>query len=359
MSRYRRSIGWAFRQGINHIAQGISCRYDVPWCRPSKIIFCLTLRCNLRCKMCGIWKSPKTKELSLQEWKSVIIKLKEWLGPFRVQVAGGEIFIRDDIFDLVKFASENDVLAGVVSNGTLLDGERAERLIDAGLGYFDVSLDGINPETHDYIRGTTGVHEKALSVIRRVNELRKRKGSNLVMYAPVIVCGYNMNELIDVVHFVENENLDAVMFNPLGPACDADTKWWKKSDLWPKEGDLDKLYRIIDRLISMKMNGAKIINSVDQLHAMKAYFADPSSRSSNNCMVGMTNFLLSADGNIHLCFKMPPIGNYTDPFAYVWASKRAEEVRKRIKGCTYECSPGNLPYRRNLLQEMKRYLSFK
>lgn len=309
--------------------------------------------------MCGIWKGPKTRELSLEEWKKVIIKLKEWLGPFRVQLAGGEIFLRDDIFDLISFASKNDVLAGVVSNGTLLQGEQAERLIDAGLGYFDVSLDGINPETHDYIRGAKGVHEKALSVIRRVNELRKRKGSQLVMYTPAIVCGYNMDELIDLVRFVENEDLDAVMFNPLGPACDADTRWWEKSDLWPRRGDLSRLNGIIDRLIMMKIDGARIINSVDQLHAMKTYFADPLSRSADDCMVGVTNFLLSADGNIHLCFKMPPIGKYTDSFADVWSSKRTEQVRMQIKRCTYECSPGNLPYRRSLLQEIKRYLSFE
>jgi len=358
MSRYRRSLGWAFRQGINHIAQGISCRYDVPWCRPSKIIFCLTLRCNLKCKMCGIWKSPKTSELTLEEWKNVIVKLKSWLGPFRVQLAGGEIFIRDDIFDLVAFASANNVLTGIVSNGTMLEGEQAEKLIDSGLGYFDVSLDGVKPETHDYIRGCKGVHEKAISVIRRVNQLRKRKGSDLVMYAPVIVCGYNMNELIELVRFVEDEDLDAVMFNPLGPACDADTRWWERSDLWPERGELGKLNHIIDQLISMKMHGARIINSVDQLHAMKAYFSDPSSRGANSCMVGMTNFLLSADGDVHLCFKMPPIGKHTDPFPKVWASQTARNVRREIRECTYECSPGNLPYRRSLLREIERYLRF-
>ena len=359
MSRYRRSPGWAFRQGINHMAQGLSYRYDVACCKPSKIIFCLTLRCNLKCRMCGIWKSPKTKELSLEEWKEIILKLKEWLGPFRAQLAGGEIFIRDDIFDLVRFASKNDVLAGVVSNGTMLEGGKAEKLIDAGLGYFDVSLDGINPETHDYIRGCKGVHEKAVSVIRHVNALRKRKGNNLVMYVPAIVCGYNMNELVDLVHFVEKENLDAILFNPLGPACDADTRWWEKSDLWPKSGEINKLNRIIDKLISMKQHGAKIINSADQLKAMKAYFADPAFKKSNDCMVGMTNFLLSSDGNIHLCFKMPPIGKYSDSFAEVWTSKTAKNVRREIKRCPYECSPGNLPYRRNLFREIQRYLGFK
>jgi len=359
MSRYRRSLGWAVEQGINHVAQGISYRHDLSWCKPSKIIFCLTLRCNLKCKMCGIWKGPKVRELSLPEWKNVIVKLKRWLGPFRVQLAGGEIFIRKDIFDLVRFASENNVLAGVVSNGTMLEAEKAEKLIDAGLGYFDVSLDGMNPETHDYIRGCEGVHEKAISVIKHMNVLRKQKDSKLVMYAPVIVCGYNRKELVDLVYFAEEEGLDAVMFNPLGPACDADTMWWEKSDLWPKDGELAELNGVIDRLISMKKSGARIINSIEQLHAMKSYFSNPSFNCNDGCMVGMTNFLLSADGNIHLCFKMPPIGNHTEDFSAVWASKQAKTVRKEIKDCTYECSPGNLPYRRSLLREIQRYLGFK
>ena len=359
MSRYKRSLSWALKQGINHIAQGVSHRFDVSLCRPSKVIFCLTLRCNLKCKMCGIWRTEKVRELTLDQWKEVIVKLKKWLGPFRIQIAGGEIFIREDIFDLIRFASENGVLAGIVTNGTMLDRDRVERLIDAGLGYFDVSLDGVKPETHDYIRGYRGVHEKALSTIRITNELRKKKNSNMVMYVPAIICGHNMDELVDLVEFVDREGLDAVMFNPLGPACDSDTSWWERSDLWPRPNKLEKLGGIIDNLIAMKKGGAKIINSVDQLNEMKSYFNDPSLMRGGCCTVGVTNFLLSADGNIHFCFKMPPIGRHVDDFPKMWAGQRAREVRRQIKGCSYECTPGNLPYRRSLLKEIQRYLTFK
>jgi MoaA/NifB/PqqE/SkfB family radical SAM enzyme len=287
------------------------------------------------------------------------LNLKEWLGPFRVQIAGGEIFIRDDVVDLVRFASSNDVLIGIVTNGTLLDGELGERLIDAGLGFLDISLDGVNPQTHDNIRGVNGVYEKAMSSILNINHLRKKKNSNLVMYLSTIVMGYNMNELVDIVHLVEREHLDGVMLHPLGPPHDEGPNWWERSDLWPKAEELNKLYRIIDTLISMKEEGARIINSIDQFMEMKPYFRDPSAWRGTNCPVGVTNFLLSVDGNIHFCLKQPPIGKYTDPLDQVWASEAARKMRSEIKACSLECSPGNFAFRRSLFKEIRRYLKYK
>jgi len=96
---------------------------------------------------------PKREELTTEEWKKVLLDLKDWLGPYRVQIAGGEIFLRDDIVELVHFASDHDILIGIVSNGTMIDQGMADRLMAAGLSYLDISIDGIHPETHDYIRG--------------------------------------------------------------------------------------------------------------------------------------------------------------------------------------------------------------
>jgi radical SAM protein with 4Fe4S-binding SPASM domain len=78
-----------------------------------------------------------------------------------------------------------------------------------------------------------------------------------------------------------------------------------------------------------------------------------------HCMVGVTNLSITADGNIHTCFKMPPLGNVrqTTPQA-VWDSKEARELRKKIKCCDIHCSPGNFVYRRSLLSEALRYLRY-
>lgn len=359
MGRYKRSLWWAFSQFVNREFQGISYKFDVGLCKPSRIIFCLTLRCNIKCRQCGIWRTPKKKELTTDEWKKIIIELRSWVGPYRLQIAGGEIFLRDDIVELVRFASSNDVLIGIVSNGTMIDQEMARELVGAGLSYLDISIDGIRPETHDYIRGVEGVYDKAILTIDNIKEHIKKANSNLSITVATVIMSTNMDELIDIVKWAQKEELNGVIFNPLGPTCDSDTQWYDKSELWPQKGALEKMDKILDQLILMKKGGAHILNSEEQLLEMKIYFRDPSIPRGDNCKVGVTNFLFSCDGEIHLCFHMPSIGNYKEPFKEIWHSEKARIVREMIKRCKYECSPGNFSYRRGLIKEIKRYLEYR
>lgn len=359
MGRYKRSMGWAFSQFVNRTLQDIDYKFDVGYCRPSRIIFCLTLKCNIQCRQCGIWRTPKKKELITEEWKTIIFELKNWLGPYRVQIAGGEIFLRDDIVELVRFANKNDVLIGMVSNGTMIDNEMAKELVNAGLSYFDISIDGIRPETHDYIRGVRGVYDKAIATIQYLKNHIKETNSNLSITVATVIMGPNMDELIDIVKWAQEEGLNGVIFNPLGPACDSDSQWYDKSELWPPKKDLENLDNILDQLVAMRKNGAKILNSEDQFLEMKTYFRKPSMPRGSNCRVGVTNFLMSCDGEIHLCFHMPSIGSYREPPKEVWNSERAKRVRNMIKQCNYECSPGNFIYRRSLIKEIQRYLEYR
>jgi MoaA/NifB/PqqE/SkfB family radical SAM enzyme len=359
MARYQRSLWWAFNQFTNRISQDVAYKFDAGYCLPQRIIFCLTLRCNIKCKQCGIWRTENKKELTAEQWKKIMLELREWLGSYRLQIAGGEIFIREDIIDLVQFASKNDILIGIVSNGTLIQEPIARRLVDSGLGYLDISIDGLSPEVHDYIRGVKGVHEKALQAIRHVKSFRDRAKSDLSIALATVVMGPNIGELVDLVKWVQSEGLNGISLNPLGPACDADAKWYDHSELWPKKEELAKLESIMDQLVDMKNNGAPIMNSSDQLIEMKNYFRNPCVPIGSNCMVGVTNFLISCDGEIHFCFRLPAIGNLDQPFRATWRSEKAGDVRRQIKACQRECSPGNFIYRRGIFKEIERYLQFK
>jgi MoaA/NifB/PqqE/SkfB family radical SAM enzyme len=151
--------------------------------------------------------------------------------------------------------------------------------------------------------------------------------------------------------------LDGVIFNPLGPTLDSDPEWFKKTDLW--FDDLGAINAVLDELIAMKKAGAKILNPVEQFEGMKTYFADPTLLQTVNCMVGITNLSLTADGNVHTCFKMPPLGNVRKMSVRdMWDSQETRELRKKIRGCTIHCSPGNFVYRRSFVSEVKRFLTY-
>jgi len=355
MRKRNKSLGWAFNQLINRSLQGLSYRMDRGLSKPTRVILCMTLRCNIKCMQCAIWRMPATDELTTDEWKKVISDLRSWLGPCRVQLAGGETFVRKDITDIVSHATGNDVLTGVVSNGILITKELARKIVDSGLGYIHISVDGVTAEVHDHIRGIPGLHAKTMTALGHLAEAGRGSGMSICM--ATIINRRNMHELAAIVRKAEEMGLDGVIFNPLGPTIDSDPEWFRKTDLW--FDDLGEINGVLDDLIAMKKAGAKILNPPEQFEGMKDYFANPTLLMREHCMVGVTNLSITADGNIHTCFKMPPLGNVrqTTPQA-VWDSKEARELRKKIKCCDIHCSPGNFVYRRSLLSEAIRYLRY-
>jgi MoaA/NifB/PqqE/SkfB family radical SAM enzyme len=351
-----KSLMWAINQFANRCLQGISYSTDRGLAKPTRVIFCVTLRCNIKCRQCAIWRMPNTDELTTDEWKKVIYDLRQWLGPYRVQLAGGETFVREDIPDIVKYASENDVLTGVVTNGTMITDELAERIVGSGLGYMHVSVDGIKPETHDFIRGIPGLHEKTMAGLDRL--LKAAKGSGMSLCIATVIMKQNMHELVDLVEWVEKtEGLDGIIFNPLGPTVDSDPDWYRKTELW--FDDLAAINKVIDRLKDLKKKGAKILNPPEQFDEMKTYFERPFLLMRDNCRVGITNLSITSDGYMHTCFKMPALGNVREISPReAWNSSEAREIRRKIKSCDIHCSPGNFVYRRSLLSEVIRYFKY-
>jgi MoaA/NifB/PqqE/SkfB family radical SAM enzyme len=298
---------------------------------------------------------PKSEELTTDEWKKAIYDLRKWIGPCRVQLAGGETFVRRDVTEIVRFATDNGVLTGLVSNGTMITRELARDIVDSGLGYIHISVDGISSETHDYIRGIPGVYDKTMTGIDHLLEASRSSGMSISI--ATIIMKKNMHELVDLVKWVEGKGLDGIIFNPLGPTVDSDPDWYKKTDLWFDE--LGEINRILDRLIELKRKGAKILNPPQQFEEMKKYFEKPYLLMRDNCMVGITNLGITCDGYIHTCLKMPPLGNVRDvSVEEVWDSEKAREVRRMVKKCDIHCSPGNFVYRRSLMGEAIRFIKF-
>ena len=355
MHKRNKTLEWAFNQLVNRSLQGWSYRHDRGLAKPTRIIFCVTLRCNIKCQQCAIWRMPKKEELTTEEWKKVITDLSSWIGPCRIQLAGGEIFMRRDITDIIDFATQQGVLTGVVTNGTMIDRPLARKIVNSGLGYIHISVDGIRPETHDEVRGIPGLYARTMAAVDAL--LEAGRGSGMSISFATVISRKNMHELVDLVHLVERKGLDGIIFNPLGPTIDSDPEWYKKTDLW--FDDLTSINRVLDQLTELKHSGAKILNPPEQLEGMKKYFEQPYLLMHDRCMVGITNLSITCDGFIHTCFKMAPLGNVREVTPRdAWDSAKAWEIRRMIKNCDIHCSPGNFVYRRSLISEALRFLRF-
>jgi MoaA/NifB/PqqE/SkfB family radical SAM enzyme len=355
MRKRNKSLGWAANQLVNRSLQGWSYRHDSGLGKPTRIVFSVTLRCNIKCQQCAIWRMPKQEELTTEEWKKTIADLRGWIGPCRLQLVGGETFVRKDMTDIIGFATSQGVLTGVVTNGTMIDRALAERIVASGLGYAHVSLDGVRPETHDEVRGIPGLHVKTMAAIDHL--LAAARGSGMSISLATVISRKSMPELVDLVRLVEAKGLDGIIFNPLGPTIDSDPEWHKKTDLW--FDDPAQIDRVLDQLVALKRGGAKILNPPEQLEGLKDYFRKPERTLGEQCMVGVTNLGVTCDGFIHTCFKMPPLGNVREiGLRDAWNSAKAREVRGMIKTCNIHCSPGNFVYRQGLVSSAMRFLRY-
>ncbi|MDP6933497.1 MAG: radical SAM protein, partial [Myxococcota bacterium] len=79
--------------------------------------FGITHRCNLTCKMCGIWRYGNEKEeLSDDEIREMAARMRR-LGVAQVSIGGGEPYARQNMEEVAGFFIEQGLNLRVLTNG--------------------------------------------------------------------------------------------------------------------------------------------------------------------------------------------------------------------------------------------------
>lgn len=345
-----------FEQTTNYLLQETSLWLNCCLCKPTAINIDITNRCNCRCKQCDIWKSDEGTELPTEAWKAILIKLKEWRGLFNLTIGGGEPFLRKDIVELIAFASRHGILTNVLTNGILINEKIVSQLEHSGLDRIAVSIDGLSRETNDITRGIKGAFEKTL---KAVNLLSKMKSGPLVTVSTIIM-KTNLNDLVEMAKWADAKGINGILFQSLNAnfATNYKPDWYKTNELWID--NYDDVCRVLNELIKMKRQGIRIINSVEQLEDMKAYFKNPNATTEKrNCKVGWQNFCIVPNGDVQLCYQMNPIGNvFRDSPEDVWCSEKAKQLRKNIKYCKRPCSILNCNYSSSFREKAARFANY-
>ncbi len=166
----------------------------------------LTDNCNLRCISCTCWHENTTGELSEDEWRSVVDQLAQ-LGFIKINFTGGEALIRRDAARIIAHAREAGISdLHLNSNGLLLDEDRIDEVIAAGVRSFNVSIDGPDAATHDAIRGRQGAYDDTIEAIRALVERRPRQ--ELAIRLNFTVMRDNCDRLADMAHLAQELDVD-------------------------------------------------------------------------------------------------------------------------------------------------------
>jgi radical SAM protein with 4Fe4S-binding SPASM domain len=297
----------------------------------------LTERCNLRCRHCYQEGRPSA-EMALPEIKEVIAEIagmfNAWRETYGLELApsfsltGGEPFLRSDFFNIVEDIAGRGFAVFVLSNGTVIDRDRARKLAALGVKGVQVSMEGPR-EVHDQIRGS-GSFAAAVAGIRELLQAGVRVSLNTTLST---VNADHFLELVDLAVLLKVPELGFFRLVPSG----------RGKLMLEKMLTTTQVRDFYQRLLSMKVPGLTI-GTGDPMAAQMAA-GDPEDAGAiplGGCAAGVSGLTLLPDGTVLPCRRLPiPLGNVRrESLREIWAASPVLEAlrdRSRYRGKCGAC----------------------
>lgn len=130
---------------------------------PIDCVLAVTYKCNSRCIMCDIWQLKNFPEMDLENYKKLPASLRD------INISGGEVFLYNQLPELVKIIKERCPKARIVlsSNGFMPEfiAQQMKKIlaIDSNIGVA-LSLDGVG-EMHEKIRRIPQAFDKVMKTL--------------------------------------------------------------------------------------------------------------------------------------------------------------------------------------------------
>ena len=311
--------------------------------KPAYCDLIINENCMLKCKMCNMWQSNNSgDDLEEDAWKRFIDSFDDFVkGKAQIQFVGGEPLLKKGVPGLVRHAFNKGFSTTMTTNAYLIDENLARDIVDSGLNTIVISLDGIDRQTHDFLRGVSGVYDRAMKAIELISKLG---GDSPKIHIVTTIMEPNLDDLTGLAEWAnQNSAIDSISFQAvMQPFFTSSSDDWhadeKFSFLWPK--DAAGVDRVLNKLIDFKKQGCKITNPIPQFNIFKAYFRDPGRFVKNtNCNLGYNSISVNTSGKIFLCLALEPIGDIRDNASIeeLWFSEKAAYVRQQIKKCQKNC----------------------
>ncbi len=309
--------------------------------KPISFSYNNTERCQSRCITCNGWKTPaevQNQELTLDEWKKILFNMHNWMGNYQFIISGGEPFIRDDVFDMAKYASDLGDTVNIVTNALALP-DKLDKVLESAFSNITFSLNAVeNPAIHNTSRGRQDAFERTMNALQNLIYMNKHYGNHKWknIFLSTVVMPSNLSEIKPIAEFCKTEGI-GVSFQLMDNGDAFSTAVNKDSQIYGTDIKTAAL-KAIDEMIELKNDGYPICNGFNQLKAFKMLIDTPEEINTLPCSVGENNFAIDPYGNCRICFCMEPIGNLKESKPEeLWYSEKAEKIREEILNCTRNC----------------------
>ena len=282
----------------------------------------ITHRCNLRCKHCyqkdySAFASREALELVLEQYKSL---LNAYGFKGHINITGGEPLLHPDLYLLIEQAAKRDITTAVLTNGTMLGINDAQRLKSLGVEYVQVSLDGTR-KTHDAIRGK-GSFDEALEGIFNLKSFGIYTDVSFTAQRP------NLRDLRKLATVCQQYSVD---------------KLWFDRVIIPDESDSGNLSLSAEEYKKLCRQAARL-NKRGMVSCGRALqFLPCRDKRIYKCTAGSTLLALLADGSVMPCRRLPiNVGNvFSSDLLTIYRSSpvlnelKKAEIPEGCRNCKY------------------------
>jgi MoaA/NifB/PqqE/SkfB family radical SAM enzyme len=248
------------------------------------------------------------------------------LGVMEIVFSGGNPLMRDDIHEILDYASKYFITT-IYDNGSM-----AVNKIDAlrDVDFVAISLDTLDEEKNDYMKGVSGAWGRAINAVETL-----QKEEIPVGISPTI-SQFNLYEIEEFTkHFID---LGVPVWYCLYwydyPTKDRLFGIGRKNDEF-EITDMENMVKLCDTLLKMKKQGIFITKKT--LFALKQLFQN--GKRTWNCKALQNFLMIDPNGRVAGCHCREPVASVFD-LLDVWDSPKFESLRKeynKCNRCAYLC----------------------
>lgn len=281
----------------------------------------LTDKCNLKCKHCYEGERQCIDEWRYDELSMMIKKLDEtfikWNVEGEISLVGGEPLLYPHITKLLYDIRKTESISriAILTNGTIMTNDIKSAILDTTPAV-QISIDGINEEKHDYIRGK-GNYKKA------INSIKWYVDNGIDVFVHYVISKNSVPITKDFIMYINSLGVKQITFSRVVPMGSSDESvMLNSSDLHTVFDDLNSY------AVQLPENGMSI-NTTRPLWACYG--------KTGRCPVGIQTITILPDGTVLPCRRLPiPVGNIKEQSLFeiwyksdvLWNLRKREKIKK-------------------------------
>lgn len=292
---------------------------------PEVLQLALTDACPQSCQGCFFSNQTvgqPSRYLPPRRFTEILHQARD-LGVFQLAFGGGEPLMHPQLLNYVKDTSQAGLVPNLTSSGLLLDPDRAQALKRAGLGQFQLSLNGAQDTTHALTRPHYNKVWRAIDICRQA-ELRW--GVNILLTRALLP---DLERL-----FAQLQSAGVWAVNLIRPKAAQDNPDWL-ARVQPRAEDYRALQPVLKR---WQRRGRFILQSDSSLSFLRqGSLTRLRKQGVAGCSAGRRMLSIAVDGRATSCGHLPQHAERGSLAEIWWKSAHLERFRRLEEELQGQC----------------------